>query len=54
MDIITQNHIILVIFAMAMMVIMVFGFYQTAPQGSISFSFKALGLHFEVKKGSLN
>lgn len=32
--------------------IMAVWFSKTVAQGSISFSFKALGLHFEVKKGS--
>ena len=34
------------------MTIMVVCFSKTVAQGSISFSCKPLGLHFEVKKGS--
>ena len=40
---------VIIVLPMTMMVVW---FSKTVAQGSISFSFKALGLHFEVKKGS--
>jgi lipopolysaccharide/colanic/teichoic acid biosynthesis glycosyltransferase len=40
---------IIIVLPVTMMIVW---FCKTVAQGSISFTFKALGLHFEVKKGS--
>jgi lipopolysaccharide/colanic/teichoic acid biosynthesis glycosyltransferase len=47
-----QEQSIMALIVVVPMTLMVVWFSKTVAQGSISFSFKALGLHFEVKKGS--
>jgi lipopolysaccharide/colanic/teichoic acid biosynthesis glycosyltransferase len=47
-----QQQSIIALIVVIPMTMMVVWFSKTVAQGSMSFSFKPLGLHFEVKKGS--
>ena len=51
-DLIENNPEIVLYITIMVMTIMVVWSFKTVAQGSISFSCKPLGLHFEVKKGS--
>jgi hypothetical protein len=49
----TEQFITIIALAFSAMGMLLIGWFcKTVAQGSLSFSFKALGLHFEVKKGS--